>query len=964
VGSLPYFLLAFHIGQGGPVEDLLEREGEMVAARAVIARAKAGSGGVIYLDGPAGIGKTQLLSTITSAAEGLTILRASGGELERDFPFSVVQQLFERVIANDRQNRRSVLAGAGELAAKVFARAADTDSAPPADTTSVLHGLYWLASNVANRNPTALAVDDAHWSDAGSLRWIAYLARRIEDLPLVLLIAARPAEPGSEVDLLDAIKATPGVTLLRPRPLSEAATGMLVRASLGETAGDSFVSACHVATGGNPLFVHELARAMESDGVEPTDSNASRVGRIGPESVARVTVTRLGRMDPAARELARAVAVLGSHAYFARVCSLAALDEQEAGKGADALIEAEVFQGGSPLGFVHPIVRAAIYEDIAPLARSRAHWHAAELLEKAGAPLDEVATHLLACEPAGRANVVSTLVRAGTAALARGAPEAGARYFERALREPPHPVLEAGILLQLGTAEALFGDPAAADHLSRAIDSAPDHAIRSAASLVLSQFLVMAGNPSGSTDVAIAGQKNLPPEYREVGLLLSAMALISGITETDSRVRFEESQSLSNSLTGSTPGEQRLLGALAFEFAMRNRPVAEVIDLATRAARDLENQIASATDPFLVGLPGLAFAVAGQWNEVDEIFGLGLSHAAQIGSRFWYGFLSGARCWANLQRGLLGTAETDALAALEAGEEHGLLLWQPISAGVLAETYIEQDRLDAAEEALERWKTPAMVDPLPVAAFAQFARGRVAFQHRRFEEAARIFEGSGAHLNSGISKTTAFFAWRSSAALCHRALGRVCRAQDLADEELTLARVFGAPRPIGVALRALGLVTGRSDGIALLEESVQELDRAGAQLELSRSLAELGGALRRANQRSRARELLRRALDQAHKLGGEAIASFARDELAALGDRPRTRAFTGIESLTASEDRVARLAVAGSTNREIAQQLFVTLKTVEKHLGNAYAKLQVSSRAELKHVLAAPDAGDNKEPTA
>jgi DNA-binding CsgD family transcriptional regulator len=194
--------------------------------------------------------------------------------------------------------------------------------------------------------------------------------------------------------------------------------------------------------------------------------------------------------------------------------------------------------------------------------------------------------------------------------------------------------------------------------------------------------------------------------------------------------------------------------------------------------------------------------------------------------------------------------------------------------------------------------------------------------------------------------------WRSQAALALRELGDRAEARRLAGEELDLARAWGAPRALGAALRVAGVVEGGADGLALLGEAVEVLADSPARLEQAKARTELGAALRRANRRSQAREQLRRALELATTCGAAPLAVRAESELLATGARPRRIALSGVESLTPSERRVAEMAAEGPTNREIAQALFVTAKTVEVHLSSVYRKLGISSRSQLSAALA------------
>ena len=202
-----------------------------------------------------------------------------------------------------------------------------------------------------------------------------------------------------------------------------------------------------------------------------------------------------------------------------------------------------------------------------------------------------------------------------------------------------------------------------------------------------------------------------------------------------------------------------------------------------------------------------------------------------------------------------------------------------------------------------------------------------------------------------------FPAWRSLAALEHHALDEAPEALALAREEVELARAWGAPRTLGRALRILGLIEGGDDGIERIREAVAVLEPSPARLEHAYALADLGAALRRANHRAEAREQLRHALELAQRGGATLLAEQAHEELIATGARPRRIVLTGAASLTPSERRIAAMAAEGLSNREIAQALFVTLRTVEMHLSNAFRKLGVSSRTQLPAALATDGGG-------
>jgi DNA-binding CsgD family transcriptional regulator len=230
------------------------------------------------------------------------------------------------------------------------------------------------------------------------------------------------------------------------------------------------------------------------------------------------------------------------------------------------------------------------------------------------------------------------------------------------------------------------------------------------------------------------------------------------------------------------------------------------------------------------------------------------------------------------------------------------------------------------------------------------ARGRLRVAQGRLRDGLATLLACGERYESGANRSPSLWAWRSEAALALMALGDHDRAHNLASEEVRLARELGAPRALGVSLRAAGLVDG---AIGHLEESAAVLARSGAVLEHARTLVDLGSALRRARRRTDARTPLREGLELATRCDAHVLARRARDELLAAGARPRREALSGPDALTASERRVARMAAEGNSNPEIAQALFLTRRTVETHLTHAYQKLGIGSREKLATALRA-----------
>jgi predicted ATPase len=264
-----------------------------------------------------------------------------------------------------------------------------------------------------------LLADDVHWADTASLRWLVFLASRVEDVKALLVVATRPAEPGTDQELLDALMVAPAVCVVRPAPLSAAATTTVVRGRL-PGAVDAFGAACYRATGGNAFLLGELLGELAADGVEGTADDAGRVLEFGSEGVARAVRGRLRRLPVEATSVARAVAVLGPGSPLDEVAALAETDVALAAAAADALVGIHVLAAKGALDFVHPVVRSAVYEQIPPLERQALHVEAAKLLTARGAESERVARHLLRLPPSADSARVTVLRAAARGASARG----------------------------------------------------------------------------------------------------------------------------------------------------------------------------------------------------------------------------------------------------------------------------------------------------------------------------------------------------------------------------------------------------------------------------------------------------------------------------------------------------------------------------------------------------------------
>src|SRR5262245_8918462 len=601
--------------QAGPARwqpVLIERDDELAAVDAVIA----GAGSLLAIEGPPGIGKTALLAEARRRGEaaGLQVLGARGTELERTFSFGVVRQLFEPLVVQlPEPERADALAGAAKLASPLF-EPGQLAGPPPEVSLGMLHGLYWLAANVAARQPALLVVDDLHWCDLASLRWLAYLLPRIEELELVLVVGLRQSEPGVDPALLAQVVADPLATVVRPAPLSTFAVTELLRANLGVEAEDSFGASCHEITGGNPLLLHELVNALVAEGVDPVETDVSTLRELAARAGWRAVSVRLSRLPADATKLAKAVAVLGDDVAPRDAAELAELSDEEAAAAAADLARVDVLRPSAPLGFVHPLLRGAVYETLTALERSSWHTRAAHLLLHRGADPERVAAHLLLVPPApfsgeGSAKGMAILREAAGSARSRGASESAAAYLRRAYAEPVSGPERAELLLDLGMAEALVSGNTSVEHLREAHRLLKDPIQRAKTALMLGRQLFFL-RPDESVAVLtqaldeLAGAEPELERVLEAGLITNALFWPEIYEEARRRLDGVRAQH-----SHATVAEKMLLALLAFHDARANVPAAVGLALARRAVEDgalLSGEISSG--PYILASIVLATA--------------------------------------------------------------------------------------------------------------------------------------------------------------------------------------------------------------------------------------------------------------------------------------------------------------------------------------------------------------------
>jgi DNA-binding SARP family transcriptional activator len=841
--------------------DLVERDDELEEVEAALDHLVAGDGGVVVFEGPAGIGKTRLLSELRARAlrGGARVLDARAGVLERDYGFGVARQLLSGAVAAEP----ALLDGAAAPARGVVAAAAGaTDS-----SFAVLDALFHLTAALAARGPVVVCVDDLQWSDPASLRFVAYLARRVSGLPILVAATVRTGEPDVDEALLAELSHDPEATALRPAPLTAAATRALVRARLGQDADGAFASACHEVTAGNPLLVRQLLTALKSERVAPDAAHAEEVRAVGPRAVSRTVLLRLARLPDETVAVARAVAILGEDPALQAVAALAGVDEPTAAAAVQVLARAEILREDAPLGFVHPLVRDAVYSELPAAGRGLEHARAARLLADLGATPESVAAQLLLAPPRGDPWVVERLREAANVAIARGAPDSATALLERAQAEPPPPELRATIALELGGSAAFVSGPAAVEPLRLAYAALTDPAERALAAVKLSRLLMFVTSPRDGADLAARAMAELPEEHDDLRKGLLAIRLVGvffGVVDPAELAVLEE---VRRGPRDTGPGARTLTVMAALTLAIGCGPSGEAAALAWEAMHDDAmlrfdagvitagaQQVAALAEPAdgvraaermgsFARPHSLVLAIVGAdlWGSVTLIWRGDLAAAVAWVERAY----EGERLWGTTFSAVMGySAAFLALAQLEIGDRERA--WASLR------------RIDGSEGTSDG------------ARFWLASHAELLLADDRPDEALAVARRLQPMRPPNTHPVWA--PWRSLRARALVMLGRRDEAAALATEDLALARQTEAPWVIGRGLRILGEIEG-APGIDRVREATALLDGTSARLERAKAHAALAAVATGSEAdtaRATARELARRC-------GAEGL-------VAALGD--------------------------------------------------------------------------------
>jgi DNA-binding CsgD family transcriptional regulator len=508
------------------------------------------------------------------------------------------------------------------------------------------------------------------------------------------------------------------------------------------------------------------------------------------------------------------------------------------------------------------------------------------------------------------------------------------------------------ILSELALVEARVGNPEAFGHFEEAFTDNDSLEEISNSAVAYAMLLAVRGRPADAEaliDRVLAAIGD--PEHRMmVEAELCTLALtyeIPGARDRLARVSAE--------LSGASPGERLLMALRAHDLANAAATTAsEAVPLVIAALGNgvLLSELGP-DSPTYIQLSGSL-----QWMDELQHAERELSSAAvearRVGAAFGFAMATAQLGSIAFKRGQLLRAESHARTAVEVGVQMGWLAGFPVPLIYLIDVLIERGEFAEADHLL---MTHGLTGSLPEShTFTEFlgARGRLRLSQRQMEQGIEDLEELGRRLERvGDAPPNLRASLASSLVPALLRAGRWEEAEEIGEDAVRGSRAFGQPRFIAAALHAHALTRVNGADIEGLQDAASIYAEIGAPLEVARTLVEIGSALRRQRQPTNAREPLREALDLARWCGARSLAERAEHELRASGARPRRERITGRDALTASEQRVAQLAIDGMTNRQIAETLFVTRKTVESHLEHIFRKLGIHSRVELEHALAA-----------
>jgi DNA-binding CsgD family transcriptional regulator len=913
------------------VTELTGRRSECDVLDQLVAAVRAGESRTLLVRGEAGVGKTALLEYLAGRASGCQVRRAAGIQSEMELAFAALHQLCAPML--DRLD--SLPAPQRDALRTAFGLRAG----PAPDRFAVGLAALGLLSETAGERPLVCIVDDQQWLDRASAQVLAILARRLGAESVGLVFGARvpTADLAGLPELL-----VEGLPEDDARALLESA----LNGPLDAPVRDQIIAEAH----GNPLALLELPRGRTA---------ADLAGGFGLPAAATVPSSTASSIEESFR---RRVGVLP--APTRQLLLLAAADPtgdpelvwraaarlRVGAEAAGPAIEAGLVEFGIRVRFRHPLVRSVVYQSAPVPMRQTAHRTLAEVTDRELDP-DRRAWHRAHAASEPDEDVAGELERSAGRAQARGGLAAAAAFLERGVMLTPDPARRAGRALAAANTKFQAGAFDAVPDLLAAAEAGPLSEFEQARADLLRAQLAFVTNRGGDAPL----------------LLTRAARRLERIDTGLARATYLDALTAST-LAGrlATPGGHTLEVARAARAAPEPPDNPRVPDLL------LDGLAANFTDGYGAGVPFLRQALTA--------FGVGMSPEEQL-RRLWLTTLAALHLWDDERWDILSGRY------VELARRAGALSELPLALSTRSMMLLFAGDLATATDLTDEGRAVIEATGSQFAPYA--AMGLAALQGRPATVSALIESTAGdvAERGEGIANSVA--QWAN--ALLHNGLGRYPEAMSAAQQALHLQEypdmhypgianwaaaelveaaarsgatgtaegtyrwiaemtsASGTDWALGVEARARALVTEGKAAEAAYQDSITHLGRTRVRAELARAHLLYGEWLRRQRRRTEAREQLRTAQDMLEAMGMAAFAERAGRELRATGEtaRKRTAAAAANRELTPHEAQIARLARDGLSNPEIGARLFLSPRTVQHHLGNVFAKLDITSRSQL-----------------
>ena len=910
---------------------MLEREMTRTAVSNLISGARAGHGGALFVAGEAGLGKTRILDEARKlACPDLRIGWARGDVTETSLPFGLVATALDAV-----DGPRDLLDAKASLG--------------PRDAQGARLGgvLRWLKTTATK--PVLLVFDDLHWADPDSLDLVSFLVRRITNLPVAVLAAQRPWPPAAN-ELATALAYDGYAAVYRLAPLSSDAAGQLLAARLGSPVSGAVSRTALELSGGNPLLVEQVAAAI---------GRGERIGaptQAGTAAVrAKIVLTRFAGVPKSALRCARAASVLGTRFRPELAVRVAQLDDMEADTALDALCRSGLVRSQTETAaeFVHPLFRQALYDDLAGPVRARLHARAFSELTARGLH-DEALDHAARADLAGDDVALEAMTRAGMAALRSGPPTLAARHLQAAVSTAGNRA-DADLLLALAESLLLVGRPGEVIRVCDRLCPEPELTLvqQVRALGILGCAFSTVGSHSKSTTCftqAVELAESDDPALAIAVLVDAALASYISAGPASSLPLAKRAYTLAaNAETSLWNRAASVWGYVAF---LSGDPQGLIESEAGAKAIHAE-ALTSPSDLrwSLIALSAFSIAatLAERFVDAEHFLGMLISAAENIGDTAGpIGGLAMTRAIVAARQGRL--AEALGFAERASSQVNPLSAHLSQTGAIRAEVLHQIGRGAEAVEWCDRIEPDAASRGESSTLLRLWnVRGQRLLREGRSKAASELYaKVEELSVQLGIGEPC-WIPWARHAITAHLSADRT------PDVRRVIAWLDRCAAQLPCMYPRIAAATGR----AALAEAEGSYERAesyltsalalhesvGLPLEQVQTLLACGAFLRRRGRPSRARPLLAKAaaIAEAHQAGW--LLEQVREELAAAGGRRRRPAQAG--RLTIQEARVARRAAAGHSNKAIAGDLSLSVKTVEYHLQRVYAKLGINSRRGL-----------------